>query len=133
VEFTVKLANEQEITCIGYKKYQEYVQGIQRDIVELWVDADGTTFNDVDGLFTADNTARMENSADTGDMVYENYSIRAGIARVPQDSGEGERYEIKLAQLTYAEVQLQELQSSDLDNKEAIASLYETLLLGGGM
>ena len=129
-EFTVKLVND-EITCIGYKKYTEHVQGVQRDVVELWIDAEGTTFEDIDGLFTPNNTYRIENSADTEELVYDNYVIRAGIARVPKEDGEGERYEVKLAQLTYAEVQLQQLQEADLDNKEAIATLYE--MMQGGM
>lgn len=131
MQFTVKFANDQEITCIGYKKYEERIQGADRKVLELWIDAEGTTFEDVDGLFTPDNTYRIENSVDTDELVYENYVIRAGIARVPKEDGEGERYEVKLAQLTYAEVQLQQLQEADLDNKEAIATLYEMML--GGM
>src|SRR5690625_2391814 len=124
-EFTLTLADDTEITCIGYKKYSEHVQGAQRNVVELWIDAEGKTFDDVDALFVPANTSRMQNSADAGDLVYEDYTIRAGIARAPKEDGEGERYEVKLAQLTYAEVQLRELQNADLDNKEAIASLYE--------
>lgn len=129
MEFTITLVNGQEVTCIGYKKYEERIQGSDRNVLELWIDAEGTTFEEVDNLFVPENTSRIENSADTDELVYENYSIRAGIALVPKEIGEGERYEVKLAQLTYAEVQLQELREADLDNKEAIVTLYE--MLGG--
>ena len=99
-EFTLTLANDTEVTCIGYKKYSEHIQGAQRNVIELWIDAEGKTFDDVDALFTPANTSRMQNSADAGELVYENYTIRAGIARVPKEDSEGERYEVKLAQLT---------------------------------
>lgn len=123
-EFTLTLANDDEITCIGYKKYSEHVQGAQRNVIELWLDAEGKTFDDVDALFVPANTSRMQNSADAGDLVYENYVIRAGIARAPKED-EGERYEVKLAQMTYAERQLSE-------HEQDIATLFYLQMAGGG-
>lgn len=124
MQFTVKLANGQEITCIGYKKYEERTQGADRNVLELWIDAEGTTFEEVDNLFVPENTSRIENSADTDELVYENYSIRAGIARVPKEDGEGERYEVRLAQLTYVEEQLTQ-------HAKDIAALYYMQMTGG--
>src|SRR5690625_2550934 len=123
-EFTLTLANDDEITCIGYKKYTEHVQGAQRNVIELWIDAEGKTFDDVDALFVPANTLRMQNSADVSELVYEDYTIRAGIARAPKED-EGERYEVKLAQMTYAERQLSE-------HEQDIATLFYLQMAGGG-
>lgn len=124
MQFTVKLANDQEITCIGYKKYEERIQGADRKVLELWIDAEGTTFEEVDNLFIPENTSRIENSADIDELVYENYVIRAGIALVPKESGDGERYEVRLAQLTYVEEQLSQ-------HAKDIAALYYLQMSGG--
>src|SRR5690625_473262 len=122
-EFTLTLANDTEVTCIGYKKYSEHIQGAQRNVIELWIDAEGKTFDDVDALFTPANTSRMQNSADDGELVYEDYTIRAGIARAPKED-EGERYEVKLAQLTFSEQKL-------LQHENEIADLWYEFMTGG--
>jgi len=137
----VKLNDNTELDCIIAFGRTEYIQGANRSVLELHFSPEDVTFESLEDVFSPSNSESIVLTDDENNSyLHENYVIRDGIAlknyevSPPRDGVDGvyeKRYIVTLAQLTYAEAQIKELQDADLDNKEAIASLYEAIL--GGM
>jgi hypothetical protein len=117
-----------------------YVQGTQRDALEIQMAKDTTTVDALDAL-TADNakTGKITITDDSGTYVHDNYSIRAELAIKPVITAQAtsttsevteDRLCVTLAQLTYSEVQMAAQQAQIDAQTQAIAEL--SVLIAGG-
>lgn len=102
-----------------------YLQGAQRDSLEIQIAKDAITFDALDVL-TADNsnTAHLTLIDGENQYIHDNYSIRAEMALKPvvvtpatgtDPAVTEDRLSVTLAQLTYLEVQ-QAAQQSQIDS-----------------
>lgn len=93
-----------------------YIQGAQRDALEIQMAKDTTTVDALDAL-TADSakTGKITITDDSGTYVHDNYCIRAELAIKPVITAQEtsttpevteDRLCVTLAQLTYSEVQM---------------------------
>lgn len=139
----IRLADGTILECISIFGKKGHYQGANREFLEFHISPETCSFEQLDQL-TGDSgsTHRIYIIDDNGDeFLHEHFVIRKELALKqvevsPETADAPAQYEtriiVELAQLTYAEVQLQQLQEADLDNKEAIATLYE-MFLGGSV
>ena len=124
--------------CVNGKSV--YVEGAQRDSLEIQIAKTATTFDALDALTgNAANTSKL--TLIDGDHQYEhdNYSIRAELALKPvvvtlatgtDPAVTEDRLCVTLAQLTYAELQAAQLAAAQATQADAIAEL--SILVAGG-
>jgi hypothetical protein len=99
-----------------------YHQGAQRDALEIQIAKSTTTFDALDTLTgSSSNTGKLTVIDGDKQYEYDNYSIRTEFALKPVTITEAtpttaavteDRLCVTLAQLTYAELQIAELQST---------------------
>ena len=99
-----------------------YHQGAQRDALEIQIAKSTTTFDALDALTgDASNTGKLTVIDGDKQYEYDNYSLRVSLALCPVVTATAtsttaavteDRLCVTLAQLTYAELQIAELQST---------------------
>ena len=118
----IKFNDGTALDALAVKGKPTYFQGAQRDSLEIQIAKDKTTFDALDKL-TVDPTKTGKLTIIDGDKQYEhdNYSIRTELALKPVEVTSAttdspavteNRLCVTLAQKTYAELQIAELQSS---------------------
>ena len=121
---TVKFADGTTLPVITILKTTAYVQGAQRDAIEIQIDKSNIAFDALNAL-TADSSKTKEITItdDKGSYVHDNYSFRAELAIKPvmvtpatstAAEVDEDRLCVTLAQLTYLEVQ-QTAQQAQID------------------
>lgn len=139
----VRLNDGTVLNAIVVYGRREHFQGTNRDTLEFHFSPDEVTFSELETLFGDEGKTSkvyiIDN--DNEENLHEHYTIRTGLALkqieiAPETADSPAQYEsrivVELAQLTYSERMQLELQEADLDNKEAIATLYE-MFLGGSV
>ena len=138
----IRLADGTILECISIFGKKGHYQGANREFLEFQISPETCSFEQLDQL-TGDrrSTQKITIIDDSGEeFLHEHYVIRKELAIkqieiAPETADSPAQYEsrivVELAQLTYSERMQLELQEADLDNKEAIATLYEMML--GGM
>lgn len=99
-----------------------YFQNVQRDALEIQIAKDKTTFDALDALTgSSSNTGKLTVIDGDKQYEYDNYSLRVSLALCPVVTATAtsttaavteDRLCVTLAQLTYAELQIAELQST---------------------
>lgn len=118
----LKFSDGTTLDVLAVKGQHTYFQGAQRDSLEIQADKSKTTFDALDTL-TGDSTKTGKLTVIDGDKQYEydNYSLRVELALKPVIVTEAtsttaavieDMLCVTLAQKTYAELQIAELQSS---------------------
>lgn len=118
----IKFNDGTSLDALAVKGKPTYFQGAQRDSLEIQIDKSKTTFDALDAL-TGDAGKTAKLTILDGDKQYEhdNYSIRTELALKPVEVTPAttdspavteNRFCVTLAQKTYAELQIAELQSS---------------------
>ena len=121
-----------------------YIQGGQRDALEIQLARDAMPFDALDAL-TADsaNTSKLTLIDGENQYVHDNYSIRAELALKPvvvtpatgsDPEVTEDRLCVTLAQLTYGEIQAEQLAAAQETQAQAIDALGQqvvALTLGG--
>ena len=114
----ITLLNGATLDVVQINGQGRYAQGATRDALEFHFPKAGNSFDSLDALFTEANTAKITVTTDDGSFVYDDYSLRVGMALVPVviAPAEGtspevteERYTVTMAQKTYAEKQMESL------------------------
>ena len=115
------LCNEVELTPNTITGTKRLVQGASRDTL-TFVFPDGTSLDELDNLFTADNCEKITIVDDAGaEFIHSNYVIRAELKRelmeiAPASADEPGTYEsrvtVAMSQRTYQESQYAELQEA---------------------
>ena len=110
------------LDVLAVKGSPTYFQGAQRDALEIQIGKSKTTFDALDKL-TGDPAKTGKLTIIDGDKQYQhdNYSLRVSLALKPVVTAEAtsttpeqteDRFCVTLAQKTYQELQIAELQSS---------------------
>jgi hypothetical protein len=118
----LKFSNGTTLDVLAVKGNPTYFQGAQRDALEIQIGKSKTTFDALDKL-TGDPDKTGKLTILDGDKQYQhdNYSLRTELALKPVVTAEAtsttpeqteDRFCVTLAQKTYAELQVEELQSS---------------------
>lgn len=120
---SIKFSDGTELPVFSIIAGSGYVQGVNRETIQLRIKRDATTFEALDAL-TASSTNTNKITVISGDdqTVYDNYCIRAELAvrpvvtvaatdTAPEPEQSEEMYCVTLAQLTYLEVQQAEQQA----------------------
>lgn len=98
-----------------------YFQGAQRDSLEIQIDKSKTTFDALDALTAGENTSKLTLIDGEHQYEHDNYSLRTELALKPIVTAAAtdttpeqteDRLCVTLAQKTYQELQVEELQSS---------------------
>ncbi|MDD4565739.1 MAG: hypothetical protein PHE79_09745 [Eubacteriales bacterium] len=127
----ITLSNGTTIDVVQINGQSRFFQGANRDTLEFHFVKSGNSFDNLDALFTATNTARIIVSGEpvpdgNGGVTipqyfYDDYSLRAGMALIPivVTPADGtnpevteERYTVTMAQKTYTEKQMESLQET---------------------
>lgn len=137
----VRLNDGTVLNAIVVYGRKEHFQGATRDVLEFHFSPDHTTFEELEELFGDESkTSKIMIVDENEENLHEHYVIRKSLSlkqvevapETPEAPAQYEnRYVVEMAQMSYSERQQQYLQEADLDNKEAIATLYEMLLIGG--
>lgn len=138
----VRLNDGTVLNAIVVYGRREHFQGTNRDTLEFHFSPDEVTFSELETLFGDESkTSKIIIVDENEENLHEHYVIRKSLSLkqveiAPGDAETPPQYEsrfvVEMAQLTYSERQQQNLQEADLDNKEAIATLYE-MFLGGSV
>ena len=118
----LKFSDGTTLDVLAVKGSPTYFQGAQRDALEIQIGKSKTTFDALDKL-TGDPDKTGKLTIIDGDKQYQhdNYSLRTELALKPVVTAEAtsttpqqteDRLCVTLAQKTYAELQIEELQSS---------------------
>ena len=118
----LKFSDGTTLDVLAVKGQHTYFQGAQRDSLEIQADKSKTTFDALDAL-TGDASKTDKLTVIDGDKQYEydNYTLRQELALKPVVTVEAtskaaavtaDMLCVTLAQKTYAELQIAELQSS---------------------
>lgn len=135
----VRLNNDTVLNAIVAYGRREHFQGANRDTLEFHFSPDEVTFSELETLFSDESkTSKIIIVDENEENLHEHYVIRKSLSlkqvEIAPETAETptqyeNRYVVEMAQMTYSERQQQELQEADLNNKEAIVTLYE--MLGG--
>ncbi|QNO18805.1 hypothetical protein [Caproicibacterium amylolyticum] len=110
---TIKFANGSTFPAVSVLAGQTYMQNAQRKTLEIHIKKSDADFATLDAA--TQNPASFTVSDGTCDNVYNNYSLRAGLALKPIVTAQAtdtapeqteDQYIVTLAQLSYIEVQL---------------------------
>ena len=118
----LKFSDGTTLDVLAVKGNPTYFQGAQRDALEIQIGKSKTTFDALDKL-TGDPAKTVKLTIIDGDKQYQhdNYSLRVSLALKPVVTAEAtadtpeqteDRLCVTLAQKTYQELQIAELQSS---------------------
>jgi hypothetical protein len=133
----VTFADGTSFEYVNAEKGTTYYDGAKRNTLEIQIAEDSADFDTLKEI-TANSDALEEITLTNGDTtnVYSNYCIRTGLSLEPitvtpatdtEDAVTEDRYCVKLAQLTYDEVQYNE-QSDAIDT---LGQQIIALTLGG--
>lgn len=110
---TLIFKNGSTIDFIECYSRREYIQGTQREVLDFRFNPNKVSLNDVDKLFSTDECTKLIIRDNESEFVYDNYNIRISISKqkfpLVDENGEKEEKEqisVKIAQLTYIEMQL---------------------------
>ena len=118
----LKFSDGTTLDVLAVKGNPTYFQGAQRDALEIQIGKSKTTFDALDKL-TGDPAKTVKLTIIDGDKQYQhdNYSLRVSLALKPVVTAEAtadtpeqteDRLCVTLAQTTYQELQIAELQGS---------------------
>lgn len=136
----ITLKNGTTVDVVQINGQGRFFQGANRDSLEFHFPKEGNSFETLEPLFTEANTAKITVTNDAGSFVYNDYSLKAGMALVPvvitpaqgtDPEVSEERYTVTMAQKTYAEKQLEATAANSMIALEGLAEIYETLIVGG--
>lgn len=115
----IKLGNNQELNVLVVNAYTQYIQGFQRDVLDFHIEKGLYSFEELESLFTLENTDKIYIITDEGtEYLHEGYTLRTSISlerdltQVQNEIGSQEYISIKMAQKTYQEKMLKQLQDT---------------------
>ena len=115
----IKLGNNQEINILVVNAYTQYIQGFQRDVLDFHIEKELYSFEELERLFAPENTDKIYIITEEGtEYLHEGYTLRSSISleRIStqeQSQAESQEYfSIKMAQKTYNEKTLEQLQDT---------------------
>lgn len=119
----VKLINKKELEAIQVNGSTRHFQSANRDSLEFQFSKTiPETFEELDTIFSdSKNTSKITLSDEVSQYIHDNYTLKVQMALIPvvitpaaDESPEitEERYSIVMAQKTYQELQMEELQAT---------------------
>lgn len=115
----IKLGNNQELNVLVVNAYTQYIQGFQRDVLDFHIEKGLYSFEELESLFTLENTDKIYIITDEGtEYLHEGYTLRTSISlerdltQVQNEIESQEYISIKMAQKTYQEKMLKQLQDT---------------------
>lgn len=116
----IKLSNGTELTALGVMGEKRNIQGARRDILSFVFPVD-TSLDELDAIFTDENCKSIAIADGDAEYIYSNYTIRVELKREPvqisaatdiSDAVYENRVTVAMAQTTYQENQIAEMQAS---------------------
>lgn len=113
------LANGHEQNPIMAVGCRTYVQGASRDAISFIYPED-TLLDEIDAIFTAENCERITIVEGDAEYIHTGYTVRAELSRLPvvvkpatdtEEEVVENRVSVTMAQRTYTESQVAEMQS----------------------
>lgn len=111
----LKFSDSTVLDVLAVNGKSTYFQGAQRDSLEIQIAKSAITFDALDALTSAANTAHLTLIDGDKQYVHDNYSLRVSLALRPVEITPAtadspavteDRLVVTLAQLTYTELQL---------------------------
>lgn len=110
---TLILKNGISVDFVECYSKNEYIQGIQRSVLDFRFDPNKVSLNSIDELFSSENCSKLTIDDHENQFIYDNYNIRVSISKqkftLISEAGvkeEIEQISVKMAQLSYIEIQL---------------------------
>lgn len=116
----IKLTNNLELTALGVTGEKLNIQGARRDVLSFVFPAE-TSLDEIDSIFTDENCKSIALINGETEHIYNNYTIRVELKREPvqvsaatdtTDAVYENRVTVSMAQTTYQENQIVEIQAS---------------------
>lgn len=111
--------NETELNILVVNAYTQYIQGFQRDVLDFHIEKGLYSFEELENLFTAENTDKIYIVTEEGTQyLHESYTLRVSISlekdftQTQQEAQNQEYISVKMAQKTYQEKAVEQLQST---------------------
>ena len=133
------LANGMELEPLMVTGQKQTVQGMLRDVL-TFVFADTVGMDELDGIFTEDACEVISLQDEDGEYLHKGYTIRTELKKTAQIAGQGtsekeeeqvKRVMVSMAQRTYAESQMKQMEKDNVDIQMAMAELAG--MIAGGV
>ena len=110
---------EQELDVLVVNAYTQYIQGFQRDVLDFHIEKELYSFEQLESLFVPENTDKIYIITDDETQhLHEGYTLRTSISiekdltQIQNEIENSEYISIKMAQKTYHEKMLEQLQDT---------------------